>query len=54
MFDQLFNEVHVVFATGEVTASTQQESLIDSLFEVAVGGLNVAVFIGAPGLVRSD
>ena len=46
--DDRFDEAHVVFAAGEGATATQQQRLIEPLFKMIVGRLDIAVFIGTP------
>ena len=45
--DHVLNELHVVFAAGEVTTSANQQSLVDGVFEMTVGRFHVTVLVGA-------
>ena len=46
--DGRFDKSHVVFTANEGPTPTQQQRLIESLFDVIVRRLHVAVFIGTP------
>jgi len=46
--DQLFHEVHVLLAAGELPAAAQQQRLVDALLDVPVGRFDIAVLVGAP------
>ncbi len=48
--DHVFNEVHVFFAAGEVTAGSQQQRLVDDIFEVTIGRFDIAVLVGTAGV----
>jgi len=48
--DDGFHETDILLTTGEVATSTQQQSLIDAIFEMSVLRFHVTVFIGAPGI----
>jgi hypothetical protein len=52
----LFDKRHVVVAAFEVTAATEQQSLIDRVLDVAIQGFDVAVLVGTPsvGVLRAD
>jgi hypothetical protein len=43
--DDLFDERHVAIAAGEVATATQQQRLLDSILNVAVGRFDVAVLV---------
>lgn len=46
----LFDQLHVLVATGEVPTSPQQQRLFDAVLDVAVGRFDVAVFVGTAGI----
>lgn len=48
--DDLFHEAHILVAAGKVATATQQQRLIHTIFEMSVGRLHIAVFVGAPGI----
>ena len=46
--DHRFDEAQVVFTAGEGATAAQQQRLIEPLFQMIVGRLHVAIFIGTP------
>ena len=49
-FHQVFHEGHVFFAAVKTSTATQQQRLIDTILEMAVGRFDVAVFVGTPSV----
>ena len=47
---QVFHEGHVFFAAVKTPTATQQQRLIDTILEMAVGRFDVAVFVGTPSI----
>jgi hypothetical protein len=45
--NDLFHETYVLFAAGKITTTTEQQRLIDTVFDVPVGGFDISVFVGA-------
>jgi hypothetical protein len=48
--EDLLHETHVLFAAGEITTATKQQRLIDTLFEMSVGGFDIPVLVGTPSV----
>ena len=44
--DHIFEEIHVVLAAGEVTATANHQSLVDDVLEMTIGRFHIAVFVG--------
>jgi hypothetical protein len=49
-FHQVFHEGHVFFAAVKTSTATQQQRLIDTILEMAVGRFDVAVFVGTASI----
>lgn len=48
--DQVFHEVHILFAALEVPAAAQHQCLINAILQVAVGRFDIAVLVGTPSV----
>ena len=49
-FDQVLHEDNVCFTTFKIPTAAQHQRLIDTIFEMSVGGFDVTVFVGTSGI----
>lgn len=47
---QVFDKSDIVFATIEVSTAAKQQSLIDTTLQMMIGGFDITIFIGTPGI----